>query len=241
MQSYFKGGKLKSSLVHSQQGQSLVEYGLIMALIAVVAIPSLTFMGQQLSGTMSKLASSINIHTGSVPKAMASGVLPMQSKVASIPTAVAGPMAVNTSTLAADTSVGQPSTVSNSNVSTLAVNAINTAAKTNTTTAQTGSIATLSSTANVLSNSPLTPVKPAVISSPSSSFSSFGTVAPSTNVSRTTTTTSQPVSVPSFGTLGTFSSFSSVQSSQQAVQVNGSMAAEELAAFNAASVGGHKP
>jgi Flp pilus assembly pilin Flp len=42
-----------------QAGQGLVEYGLILSLIALIAIASLTFIGTALTGYLSMIGSSI--------------------------------------------------------------------------------------------------------------------------------------------------------------------------------------
>lgn len=42
-----------------EEGQGLAEYALILALIAIVAIIALIFLGNQVSGTLSKVGKSI--------------------------------------------------------------------------------------------------------------------------------------------------------------------------------------
>jgi pilus assembly protein Flp/PilA len=44
-----------------EEGQGLAEYALILALIAIVAIIALTFLGTQISGTLSKVGTSIKV------------------------------------------------------------------------------------------------------------------------------------------------------------------------------------
>ncbi len=44
---------------HKDEGQGLAEYALILALIAIVAIIALIFLGNQVSGTLSTVGSSI--------------------------------------------------------------------------------------------------------------------------------------------------------------------------------------
>ncbi len=44
----------------SKKGQTLVEYGLILALVAVVLIAALTLMKNSISNTFSKVTSSLN-------------------------------------------------------------------------------------------------------------------------------------------------------------------------------------
>ncbi len=43
-----------------RKGQGLVEYALILVLIAIVVIVILTFLGQQVNSTFSKIGSSLN-------------------------------------------------------------------------------------------------------------------------------------------------------------------------------------
>jgi len=42
-----------------ERGQGLVEYGLILALIAIVAIAALTFLGAQVSGILGEIGQSV--------------------------------------------------------------------------------------------------------------------------------------------------------------------------------------
>lgn len=51
--------KLMNWFAQEESGQGLVEYGLILALIAVVVIVAMTTLGKQLSGLFEKVASSI--------------------------------------------------------------------------------------------------------------------------------------------------------------------------------------
>jgi Flp pilus assembly pilin Flp len=51
---------LSSLLRRGERGQGLAEYALILALIAVVAIIGLAFMGQQVSNKMSVIGSTIS-------------------------------------------------------------------------------------------------------------------------------------------------------------------------------------
>ena len=46
--------------VQSERGASLVEYALLVALIAVVCIVAITFLGQKASSTFSGVGASIN-------------------------------------------------------------------------------------------------------------------------------------------------------------------------------------
>ena len=46
----------------SDSGASLVEYALLLALIAVVAIGALTFLGNTVSGTLNNVSNVINNH-----------------------------------------------------------------------------------------------------------------------------------------------------------------------------------
>ena len=45
---------------HSQSGQSLAEYALIVALIVIVALVALTFFGTQINDILSVIADTIN-------------------------------------------------------------------------------------------------------------------------------------------------------------------------------------
>jgi len=51
--------KLTSVLARREEGQGLAEYALILALIAIVAIIALTFLGTQLSSILSYVGSVI--------------------------------------------------------------------------------------------------------------------------------------------------------------------------------------
>ncbi len=51
-------GRLPS---RGEAGQGLVEYALILALIAIVAIASLAFLGSSLSGYLSMIGSSVHV------------------------------------------------------------------------------------------------------------------------------------------------------------------------------------
>lgn len=44
---------------HREEGQDLVEYALLLGLIALIAIASIVIMGEQISSTLSKLASEL--------------------------------------------------------------------------------------------------------------------------------------------------------------------------------------
>jgi len=47
------------SLVKDEKGQGMVEYGLIIALVAVVVIAALTLMGGNLKGMLNSVAGSV--------------------------------------------------------------------------------------------------------------------------------------------------------------------------------------
>ena len=47
------------SRAQAEEGQTMVEYGLILALVSVVAIAILTFLGQQVQTTFSSAASAL--------------------------------------------------------------------------------------------------------------------------------------------------------------------------------------
>jgi len=48
-----------SSLLHREEGQGLAEYALILALIAIVAILALLFLGTQISTILNKVATAV--------------------------------------------------------------------------------------------------------------------------------------------------------------------------------------
>ncbi len=50
---------LISHLRHEERGQGLAEYALILALIAIVAIAALVFLGNQISGILNVVGSSV--------------------------------------------------------------------------------------------------------------------------------------------------------------------------------------
>lgn len=52
-------GKLVASLRRSEQGQGLAEYALILALIAIVAILALIFLGSQISDKLTIVGNAI--------------------------------------------------------------------------------------------------------------------------------------------------------------------------------------
>jgi pilus assembly protein Flp/PilA len=52
-------GLLSSILIRRERGQGLAEYALILALIAIVAILALTFLGTQISSILSLVGSKI--------------------------------------------------------------------------------------------------------------------------------------------------------------------------------------
>lgn len=51
--------EFRSRLPERQEGQGLIEYGLIIALVAVVAVAALTTLGGGVSGTLSGIAGSL--------------------------------------------------------------------------------------------------------------------------------------------------------------------------------------
>jgi pilus assembly protein Flp/PilA len=51
--------KVLASLQRSERGQTLVEYGLLIALIAVVVIAALIFLGPVVSGLFNNIGSTI--------------------------------------------------------------------------------------------------------------------------------------------------------------------------------------
>lgn len=51
--------QLRVRLEQREEGQGLIEYGLIIALVAVVAVAALTTLGGGVSGTLSGIAGSL--------------------------------------------------------------------------------------------------------------------------------------------------------------------------------------
>jgi pilus assembly protein Flp/PilA len=56
--------RLRSFLYRDEEGQGLAEYALILALIAVVAIVALIFMGSQVSSKLSVIGSQLQSVAG---------------------------------------------------------------------------------------------------------------------------------------------------------------------------------
>lgn len=52
--------RFRSLLRRDEEGQGLAEYALILALIAIIAIAALLFMGSQVSDKLSVIGSAIN-------------------------------------------------------------------------------------------------------------------------------------------------------------------------------------
>jgi len=50
---------LISHLPHDERGQGLAEYALILALIAIIAIAALVFLGNQISGILNVVGNSV--------------------------------------------------------------------------------------------------------------------------------------------------------------------------------------
>ena len=50
--------------LENEKGATMLEYGLIAALIAIVAIAAITFIGQQASITFSRVGSSMDANNG---------------------------------------------------------------------------------------------------------------------------------------------------------------------------------
>jgi pilus assembly protein Flp/PilA len=59
MLAYFMNLNLVQALRNREEGQTLAEYALILALIAVVAVAALTLLGGNISSTLSGIAGSI--------------------------------------------------------------------------------------------------------------------------------------------------------------------------------------
>ena len=50
---------LQNMINESEEGQGLAEYGLILALVAVVCVVAVTALGTSISGTLTRIAGSI--------------------------------------------------------------------------------------------------------------------------------------------------------------------------------------
>lgn len=48
-----------SAMVKDEKGQALAEYGLILALIAVICVGALTFLGQGIMGTLQSITAAL--------------------------------------------------------------------------------------------------------------------------------------------------------------------------------------
>lgn len=57
--SKIKNWAVKKIAARDEEGQGLAEYGLILALIAVICIGALTFLGTQISSLLNQLGGSI--------------------------------------------------------------------------------------------------------------------------------------------------------------------------------------
>ena len=51
--------KAHTAFLHQEDGQDLVEYALLLGLIALISIASVVTMGEQISNTLSNLASTL--------------------------------------------------------------------------------------------------------------------------------------------------------------------------------------
>jgi pilus assembly protein Flp/PilA len=51
--------KKLSAMMKDEKGQALAEYGLILALIAVICVGALTFLGQGVSGTLASITAAL--------------------------------------------------------------------------------------------------------------------------------------------------------------------------------------
>lgn len=60
---------LKAPFKKNKKGQSMVEYGLILALVSIVAITVLKTMGDQISATVTKVNTQMQDVTGITPPA----------------------------------------------------------------------------------------------------------------------------------------------------------------------------
>lgn len=57
--------EMMTSLLADESGQGMAEYGLILALVAVVVVGALTLLGQGLDGIFDKVTEDVNSTTGS--------------------------------------------------------------------------------------------------------------------------------------------------------------------------------
>jgi pilus assembly protein Flp/PilA len=55
----FESTRERIDLRHDEDGQALVEYGLVLALLAVVAIGALVFLGSQVASILSTIGNNI--------------------------------------------------------------------------------------------------------------------------------------------------------------------------------------
>lgn len=58
---------LQTRFVKDEEGQGMVEYGLILALIAIVAIVALTSVGEGLQGILGKITGELSKAAGTTP------------------------------------------------------------------------------------------------------------------------------------------------------------------------------
>lgn len=58
---FLKAAAKFKSLLSSRKGQGLAEYGLIIALVAIVVIAAITTMGENLTGVFEKIADSLSV------------------------------------------------------------------------------------------------------------------------------------------------------------------------------------
>lgn len=56
---------MKDFLLNEESGQGMVEYGLILALVAIVAISALVIVGNKVKGTFTKVGESLPETSGS--------------------------------------------------------------------------------------------------------------------------------------------------------------------------------
>lgn len=57
---------LMMKLIREEEGQSMVEYGLIVAVVALVCVTTYKALGKQVNGMIEKLTTAIDTHTKNI-------------------------------------------------------------------------------------------------------------------------------------------------------------------------------
>lgn len=90
--------------VNAVNGQSLAEYGLVLALVAVVAIGSLNALGASLQGILSGLTAQMGVHSTSSPAvAIAGAGVGAGGNTSTIPSGSTGSPAIATASTSTTT------------------------------------------------------------------------------------------------------------------------------------------